>query len=544
MSALPPARNSGSWLSWPVVLLAVAALALAARLPALQLVPHLTDETAEVLYARDILVAGLRPLVHTDAYNGAFWAWLMAGWLRVWPADPEAPRILSLALGLATVLVTTALAARLARPDRRLAAGLLGGALMATAFTPSLVNSRVAWSNSSTPLWTTLCALALLGAVSKEAAGREAALRWLAAGLLGGAALHTHPSVIVFLAGLVLWLFLSGRRLGWLARSGPWLALVGTALAYGPVIYFNLTGGMATLREAQSSGNWAGAGSWAAGTQAAFLQLGRSFVGGFDLDRAASAPVERILAAAWATAFLGAALWLAMAPHKGPAEGEARPAGRRLPLLVSFLALFALPRFNHNWDGFLEARYLGFLLPLLTAGLGVVLAERLPERGPNRGSSLRAIRFASGLRALVMAALIGLPLLRGWTYIRSAMAEQFDNRRLWSMLEQAGQGRADGATLIVDEALKSVHWRAGGHPRRAVEYLLTMAALPFEQLPPATINHRLEAGETPQPLCFLAGATAEDLTEWGRPLSPLDIATRPGEAPWGLWTIAPPAAAP
>ena len=86
------------------MVLAVAALALAARLPALQLVPHLTDESAEVLYARDILVAGTRPLVHTDAYNGAFWAWLMAGWIKLWPADPQAPRLLSLALALATVL--------------------------------------------------------------------------------------------------------------------------------------------------------------------------------------------------------------------------------------------------------------------------------------------------------------------------------------------------------------------------------------------------------------------------------------------------------
>ncbi|MBK7781426.1 MAG: glycosyltransferase family 39 protein [Ardenticatenia bacterium] len=543
MNTSRSAPGRGSWLSWPVVVLAVAALALAARLPALQLVPHLTDESAEVLYARDILVAGTRPLVHTDAYNGAFWAWLMAGWIKLWPADPQAPRLLSLALGLATVLATVALAARLARPDRRLPAGLLGGALMATAFTPALVNSRVAWSNSSTPLWTTLGVLALLAAVTREAGGREAALRWLGAGLLGGVALHTHPSVIVFLAGLALWLFLAGRRLGWLARSGPWLALLGAALAYGPVIYFNLTGGMATLHEAQSSGNWAAAGSWAAGAHAAFLQLGRSFVGGFGLVGASTTLGERLLAALWATAFLGAALWLALAPVKGLAEDEARPVGRRLPLLVTLLALLALPRFNQNWQGFLEARYLGFLLPLLSASLGAVLAERLPERGAATGTSLRTVRWTASLRALVMAALIALPLLRGWTYIRSAMAEQFDNRRLWSMLESARGGRAAGAVLLVDEDLKSVRWRAGGHPRRAVTYLLTMADLPFEQLPPATINHRLDAGGAPAPLCFLAGATAESLTDWGRSLSPLDITARPGEDPWGLWTVATPAAA-
>lgn len=528
----------GSWLSWPVVIAAVVVLALAARLPALQLVPHLTDETGEVLYARDILVAGARPLVHTDAYNGAFWAWLMAGWLKLWPADPRAPRAFSLVLGLATVLATTALAARLARPDRRLPAGLLGGALMATAFTPALVNSRVAWSNSSTPLWTTLCVLILLAAVAKERSGREAALRWLGAGLLAGLALQTHPSVIVLLAGLALWLFLSGGRLAWLARSGPWLAFVAALIAYGPVIVYNLRGGLATWREAQSSRNWAASGSWWSGAQAAFLQLGRSIGGGFGLDGAGMATGERLLAGTWAAAFLGAALWLALAPMKDPAEDTPRPIGRRLPLLVGTLALLALPRFNQNWQGLLEARYLGFLLPLLTAAMGVVLAERLP-RSAMPGASLSSIRWASALRALVMAALIALPLLSGWTYVRSAMAEQLDNRRLWHMLDLAREGRAAGAALLVDEDLKPVQWRAGGHPRRAVEYLLTLADLPFERVRAETVNHRLEAGEKPPPLCFLAGATATALAEWGRPLKPLDTEARPGEGAWGLWTLAP-----
>lgn len=532
------AGGRGSWLSWPVVIVAVVVLALAARLPALQLVPHLTDETGEVLYARDILVAGARPLVHTDAYNGAFWAWLMAGWLKLWPADPRAPRLLSLALGLATVLATTALAARLARPERRLPAGLLGGALMATAFTPALVNSRVAWSNSSTPLWTTLCVLVLVGAVAKEHSGREAALRWLGAGLLAGLALQTHPSVIILLAGLALWLFLSGGRLGWLARSGPWLALVGALIAYGPVIAYNLRGGLATLREAQSSRNWAASGSWWSGAQGAFLQLGRSIAGGFGLDGAAMATGEQLLAGLWATAFLGAALWLALAPVKDLAEGDRRPIGRRLPLLVGTLALVALPRFNQNWQGFLEARYLGFLLPLLAAAMGVVLAERLP-RSAVQGASLSSIRWASALRALVMAALIALPLLRGWTYVRAAMAEQFDSRRLWAMLDTARTGHAAGAALLVDEDLKPVRWRAGGHPRRAVEYLLTLADLPFERVRAETINHRLEAGEKPPPLCFLAGATVSSLTEWGRQMKPLDAKARPGEAAWGLWTVGP-----
>lgn len=74
--------------------------------------------------------------------------------------------------------------------------------------------------------------------------------------------------------------------------------------------------------------------------------------------------------------------------------------------------------------------------------------------------------------------------------------------------------------------------KSGGHPRRAVEYLLTMESLPFNRAPEAKINHFLDQG-TPL-LLFLAGPTAAEL---GRrhALVPLDVAERPGEGAWGLY---------
>ena len=544
----PPAGRHGP-LRWPLVLAAVLALAVLARLPALQLVPHLTDETGEVLYARAILAEGQRPLVHTDAYNGAFWAYLMAGWLHLMPDDVAAPRLLSLALGLATVLAALALAAALAPPPRRLMAALLGGSLMATAFTPSLVNSRVAWSNSSTPLWCALCALLLLRAVRREAGDMEAPLSWLGVGLLGGLALQSHPSAIVFLVGLALWLLMGGGRWRWLGRAGPWLALLAALVAYAPVIVYNLRDGLKTLEEARSSTNWAAGQAGGAAVLAAGQQLGRAIVGGFGPEgQAATGLPARLMAGLWAGAYLLAALWLAWAPGAGAIDdgndsqaSSGAPPGRGLPLALLLAAALGLPAFNRNWAGFLEARYLGFLLPFLSAAMGVWLARLLiPEDGGRAGIDHGALRRRAALPTLAAALLIALPLVMGWLQVRGAMDLQRDNRRLLAMLEQARAAQARGAALWVDRELKPVRWPAGGHPRRAVEYLLTMAGLPFEELPPDTLNHRLAEKPKPAPLLFLSGDTAKSLGEWGRGLEPLDTQPRPGEEPWGLWTAAEP----
>ncbi len=565
MSRPAPTADRPGLLRWPLVLAAVLALAVLARWPALQLFPHLTDETGEVLYARAILVEGLRPLVHTDAYNGAFWAYLMAGWLRLLAgSDPVlAPRLLSLVLGLITVLATLLLAAALAPAGRRPTAALLGGALMATAFTPSLVNSRVAWSNSSTPLWCILSALLLLRAVRVQAAGREAALSWLGAGLLGGLALQSHPSALVFLMGLTLWFLAGGGRWRWLGSAGPWLALLAALVAYSPVLIHNLRDGLKTLEEARASSNWAAGGAGWTALPAAGLQLGRSLVGGFGLDGLAEPGMTwRLLAGFWAGAYLLAASWLALgrdaadrggdpaAPAGGgsvsaarsgatPASDPASIAGRGLPLALVVAAALGLPLFNRNWAGFLEARYLGFLLPFLCAAMAAWLAGQAVAEGRSTVAG-GGLRLRTALRTLLTALLIALPLVLGWLHQRRAMDQQRDNRRLFEMLSEARAAQARGAAIWVDQDLKPVRWPAGGHPRRAVEYLLTMAGLPFEELPPSTLNHRLSEAPAPAPLLFLAGGTAEDLGTWGRRLKALDTAPRPGEEPWGTWTTAAP----
>jgi len=536
-------------------LVAVLSLALALRWPLLHLVPHLTDETGEVLFAWDIAFEGVRPLTHTDAYNGPLWPYLLAAAFRLFGSSPELPRLFALGLGLATVALTWGLGGLLAPAGRRPAAATVAGALMATSFTHALVGSRVAWSNSSTPLWTTATILLLVAATRRE--GKRGAGPLAGAGFLGGLALQTHPSVIVLLAGVGVWFVLDRGRRDLLRTPGPWLAPAAAALAYSPVIVANLTAGLVTMAEAGASANAVARptlAGWASGVGAALAQLGRSAAGGFDLGGVDPSPPVVVAGWLYAGLTIGAALALA--------RDRAAPPGRRLPLVVAAVALAGLPVVNRNWQGFLEARYLAFTLPPLYAAMGAVASRRWSgwrserwgagdgaETGRATSSSSRPSPRASlrtwigAVATLILVVLVALPALRVRRYERAALAERHDNRRLLAMTavaEEAARGAGReaggrGTRVFVDLDLRNVPWRAGGHPRRAVEYLLTLASVPFTRAPEEKINHFLALGDDDM-LLFLAGPTAERLGAH-YVLEVVDIAPRPGEGAWGLYRV-------
>lgn len=494
-----------------LVLAAVAALALVLRLPNLQLVPHLTDETVEVLTAFDIAFGGARPLTHADPYDGPLWPYLLALVLRLAGPSVALPRWFTVALGVATVVATFGLAWMLAAaaPARRLAAAGVAGALMATSFGHVLVGSRVAWSNSTTPLWTTLTLLALLRAVQRERGP------WLvASGVLAGLALHTHPSVSLFLVALGLWYLLDAGRRRTLRTPWPWLAVAAALCAYGPVILYNVSTGFGSVTAARASANTAGGGlaGWLLGWPALVAQLGRTMVGGFGLD---GPQPGGTLVGLLAVVVVGVAVvQLARTPGL--------PAGRRLPLVLLVVVGLGLPLFNRNWAGFLETRYLADLLPPLYAAVGVVTAEAWGRLGRPRRLALAAL----------VAALAVLPVLQAVALQRAALAERYDNRRLLAMVASAGAVARSGAPVFVDNDLRQVAWRAGGHPRRAIEYLLTLAGVAFTRAPVAKMNHFLAAGS--DGAFFLAGATAAELRE-RYALQAIDASPRPGEGAWGLY---------
>src|SRR6266508_541509 len=217
---LPWLRNHLA--GWTLDLAAVSGLSLAAlliRWPQVFAAPRFTDEILEVLHGLAISQGRSLPLTHFDSYNGALHAYLIAGVFAVFGADPWSPRLVSLALGSATVGLTYLLAREI---GGRLA-GLAAGAMMAMAAVHVVVNSHVAWSNSITPFFSTLAVWLLIRAVR---CGSGASLA--GSGLAFGLALQTHPLVAAFVLAAGVYLLWKGRsllRTRWTLAAGLLFAM-------------------------------------------------------------------------------------------------------------------------------------------------------------------------------------------------------------------------------------------------------------------------------------------------------------------------------
>lgn len=529
MSARPSTRAT------LLVVAALTLLALALRAPARHEIPRYTDETAEVAAAIAIARDGARPLVHDDAYRGAFWAYLLAGalWLGG-GADPDLPRDFALALGVLTVLATYGLARAMAGPT----AGLIAGILMATAFGPIALLSHVAWSNHSTPLWTTLAALCLWKGAGAKAdpappgEDRRAGV-WLAlSGLLWGLALQTHPSVLALLPGAVLWFLAAGDRRARLRGPGPWLALVFFVLAISPLLVYNLRSGMAGVTEGSRAGQpierEPGAAAWARNLGGLAGQLGRTAAAGpapepfmefYPMSRLgdlvlATDALRPLATFAYALLLLGALGWSAW---RGP----------RLPAWLAGSALVVLPLVNRNYTSFHDMRYIGFLLPLGYAAFGAGVAAWIGAPGT------RGRRVAAGL---AVAGLALYPLAATAAFYHRETIEGRTNRpyrAAVAYLERAAAG--PGHHIFVDKAMRPIKMGGGGDPTRSFAQLLTLRGIPHTVTDLEELRWYFEQDRASTFWIFAADETAEDLHARGvRPVVEPDGAGGGTEASWAV----------
>jgi 4-amino-4-deoxy-L-arabinose transferase-like glycosyltransferase len=433
----------------------------------------------------------------------------MAASLRVAGPSVYLPRSFSFIFGLGAVVATFALGALLANPDRRAVAATIAGLMAAGSFTSAVVSSRVAWSNSTTPFWTTVAALALVLAVRRP----ESVARWLAAGLAAGLALNTHPSVAAVLAGLAAWLVLEPARRGLLRTPGPWLALTACIAAYLPVIVYNLAGPADTLAQAAESRNVEtelGPGSYAANVLGLVGQLGRSLAGGFD---AAEQPIW----GAWPLVIALLALSLTIAAARVHVPDI---PGRRLPLVLCIAAVLMLPAVNQNWSGFLEARYLALLAPLIGAAAGVLVTA-----GGTRMARLAAVGAAL---------LIVMSTARSWLHVDAALALANPNGAMLELIRVAGargDQSGDAAPILVAEELEGIAWPHRGDPARAITYYLMLAGIPFEMERLDTIRHLVAAGTAGAVIA--PGPAAETMG-----LEPIALVREDGYEQWGLYSAA------
>jgi len=405
------ARLAAGWLDAGACL-GVLALALAPRLPGLLAAPSFTDETEEVRLAVQVAQGTALPLVGVKPYLGPWNVYLTALALRLVGPEMVVARGVTLVCGLLTVLAVYWLARALGL-GRRVAT--LGAALLATSGAHTLLASRVAWSNCTTPLYTTLAAVLVALAVRR---GRPA---WLApAGVAGGLAVQTHPIALPVLLALAAWGGRAGWRQGWLRiptrraasdgdvwRGGRWtLVALGAFVAVNaPLLAFNALSGLGSVDGALAqSADYQGEQALSAGL---YLEnLGKLLVGLAQVAGSSLVAPEEALADP--AVYLGGLLGLA-------GLGWALRRGAWFVPLGGLLLALALPAVNPKYNLVMNGRYLLPLLPLLVvAEAGAVAAGGRWALAAARAAGQPAVERGRWLRGVAGG---GLVALAAWSLV-------------------------------------------------------------------------------------------------------------------------------
>jgi hypothetical protein len=312
--------------------------------------------------------------------------------------------------------------------------------------------------------------LALLHRAVRRRSGRSL----LGAGLMGGLALQSHPTVVAFLPGAAAYLLWSGRAL--FRTRWPYLAAGLFVLAYGNMVWYNLATGFQSIESARSRDaayaeyRVRDVGSYLTSQGRILLTLLRLPAGAVD---ARPEPSE----------YLGDPQVLVYAGLTVAGVALLARAGNPLPGLVILSALLVFPLFGARHDLLpRQGRYLAPMLPLLfvalvagawplARGVGSWLARRGASPGLRRGLGVAA----AGLLVL-------LPLVPLQRYYAQSMAEDRTNDRFFRLLAEIEASRPNGEFVVLDFQLAQESLGGGGTAMRALHYLLTLRGIPHTDL--------------------------------------------------------------
>jgi diacylglycerol kinase len=509
-----------------VVVGAVLALAALVRADDFMVVPRLTDETLEVVLGLRLAREGGLPLVGYAPHIGGLFTYLTAGMFLLLGPKIEAGRLLVLTTGVLTVLPTYLLGRDLgqllvargegrgARDNTRRAeaerltrgriVGLIAALLLALSAPHVATSSRIAYSNSLTPLFI-MTGLWL----ANRAIGRRSDRALIGSGVAFGLALQSHVSAVTVLPGVaaaILLPLLASWKRGELARVTPggqacperqrrdgrapeaesvWPRLDALVTAAGAgllmvvnLLVYNLISGPATAATAGNRiGRYVGESSWTfAGwgeRLAGLLQAAALAVGGYtsEVEASASALLSPVIVVSVALALLG--LWV-----------SAR-RGAWLPLLVTVSILISVSLFNGRVEPIVpRVRHYATLVPLGAVMIALALVW-LHDRvaawqradGPDVWSSRRSAGNGGGAW-LARAGLVLVPLLLAGGSLASYGAYEAErlsrpdknNAAYLAILESvAASGNVD-ERLYLDDELGELLTMSGGRMLSHLRY--------------------------------------------------------------------------
>jgi len=372
-----------------VILALLSALALAIRIPYLYSIPRY-GEANENFLAIGIL-EGKYPLINQNPHIGALSPYIIAGFLAVLGKHWWVSRLVPLLAGAATVTLTYLLG----RLTMGVWAAAAAGLMMATSWYHVIFTSHYAWSNSLTPFFITAFLLVFSRALAPPPNGKHA-LNFLAAGLLYGLALQSHPESAIFAPAILAAFIMSERHLlRWLAKPSAWLFGAAAALGYANMLYYNVAHKFASVSFGMSYPKYAlverySVSAVAANYMKAILHLPRMMFGFYDEAAfgglAGQLPFVVLL---WALIIAG----LAAAVRR-----------REWPLPLAFCSgMLLIPAINKSYTTEL-GRYLVPLFPFAYLLSVNGLTSIWPGAGGRLANARRAAAAVAGL------ALIALPL--------------------------------------------------------------------------------------------------------------------------------------
>jgi 4-amino-4-deoxy-L-arabinose transferase-like glycosyltransferase len=337
------------------------------------------------------------------------------------------------------------------------------------------VNSHIAWSNCTTPLFTTLTVWLLWLGVD----GRRPRLLPLA-GFLGGLALQTHPLVATLLPGAAV--YLAWREPKLLRTAWPYLAVAGLALGYANVIAYNVQSNFESLTAASRLRREYAADQDAAPTyplalSSELLLLGRVLGGAVDTREAVTAFVLDPLVLLGSLLGLGVIAWCAR-------------RGNWLPLLLALSFLLLLPAANPKFRTLVTSRYVMPIVPVLMAAIGGLLASWLwADRKADRRQRLVAL--------LCFLLLVFGPLPALTRYYQRVFATDDTNERPYALSALVTTVRLPDEPLVFDESF-GTEGGAGVSEQRALRYLLAFDDVPVRvlKLTPRRLEEELQGSSS------------------------------------------------